>query len=1045
MGDELLPVPFEQAKGFTRRDFLKAGGATALIAGLTFERSGIARALLADAAQPFAATPSITFPIFRRLDMVDLTVRGYNLQLRTSPARLVRVTSGQDAFLVFEFGPQHLLEEAYHYPDQTPPGVPMRGRLAGPSRLAFKVPSSTTSVPYNIGTLLDWKGQGFVLQLPKNAVPTTPRTLPVAPAETETQIEAPWGLYLTPTPTGAWVHDQSPATSGQRTEIWHTRLGVTSGAKVLEPPEGTPQVRAVFSLPGVAFPPHSTPLTKGNRDALVLNMTKNKDAAATDVLFFSLSALGATMNLRGEWPKEDVVTGWKNRTAVGRDSFVRIIRPGFLYPFGFPASRIDDTQREFVVAPNGNVIAYLVKRSYLVVRGREAAYPSFGEADSTARQLPFTHVVINTLQSPFLDDGDPNRLMENRPTLSEDHAFWPRANDQDVIWSITGYDYDGRPVAFAMPLAFVYNQEEGGPLIAYNPAYTVPLASEYESGTGNSFSRRVRPVDGQRVTFTRTTTPGDTALPTNTLTFLGVALTGAADTQFKANVSPAFAPTIERAQVELSAAKALQGGGPLSDPSPAIGYHPSYLTNGFGGANAGEVFAELLGGTPAPDIPVDRAGGLAAPNFGISGLSRALGPLGGDLTNFAKSAPTFNPSDFFGGLKLPLFGAFDLVDLLATDVPVSTSGPSKLPKITNELVYPGGDKRKAPDGMVTRLDWHPTIQAHDPTTIFEALGPLDKSLDLDATFSTPLALPTFPNTYEVHGELRNFKLTLLRPGGTSPSDHSLDFIALTFSRARFQAKTGAKPDVEIGLDKVEFIGALTFVNQLKDFFGTSGKGPKIDVQPTGIEVSYTIGLPTIAVGVFSLANVAISAGLGLPFDGTPAHVDFALCSRERPFLLTMGLFGGGGFFGLSLAVDQPRMIEASIEFGAAVELNLGVASGGVHIMAGIYFRYANKPAEGTKPEHQEVELTGYLRAGGSLEVLGIITISVEFYLGFTYLGPDPGKAYGKASLSVSVSVAFFSVSVTLTVEKKIAGGGDPTFIDNVPTQAVWNTYCGAFA
>ena len=33
-----------------------------------------------------------------------------------------------------------------------------------------------------------------------------------------------------------------------------------------------------------------------------------------------------------------------------------------------------------------------------------------------------------------------------------------------------------------------------------------------------------------------------------------------------------------------------------------------------------------------------------------------------------------------------------------------------------------------------------------------------------------------------------------------------------------------------------------------------------------------------------------------------------------------------------------RMIEASLEFGAAVSINLGVASGGVSIMAGIYFK-----------------------------------------------------------------------------------------------------------
>jgi hypothetical protein len=82
--------------------------------------------------------------------------------------------------------------------------------------------------------------------------------------------------------------------------------------------------------------------------------------------------------------------------------------------------------------------------------------------------------------------------------------------------------------------------------------------------------------------------------------------------------------------------------------------------------------------------------------------------------------------------------------------------------------------------------------------------------------------------------------------------------------------------------------------------------------------------------------------------------------------------------------------------------------------------------------------------GGSLSVLGLITVSVEFNLTFTY---DSGKdkAYGRATLTVEVEVAFFSKSVELTVERGFGGSGDPKFADLFNTPATWSEYALAFA
>ena len=146
-----------------------------------------------------------------------------------------------------------------------------------------------------------------------------------------------------------------------------------------------------------------------------------------------------------------------------------------------------------------------------------------------------------------------------------------------------------------------------------------------------------------------------------------------------------------------------------------------------------------------------------------------------------------------------------------------------------------------------------------------------------------------------------------------------------------------------------------------------------------------------------------------------------------------------------------QILEASFEFGASVSIDLGVASGGVHVMAGIYFRM----------ERDAASLTGYFRLGGHVDVLALITASLELYLELRYKF-QTGKCVGKAQLTIEISVFIFSGSVTVTCERKFAGSnGDPLrqmlgFQPEVPlaqelaaideeTEYAWREHCEAFA
>jgi hypothetical protein len=124
-------------------------------------------------------------------------------------------------------------------------------------------------------------------------------------------------------------------------------------------------------------------------------------------------------------------------------------------------------------------------------------------------------------------------------------------------------------------------------------------------------------------------------------------------------------------------------------------------------------------------------------------------------------------------------------------------------------------------------------------------------------------------------------------------------------------------------------------------------------------------------------------------------------------------------------------------------VDLGVASGSVSAMLGIYFRMQKQTGK-----DDDMLLSGYFHLRGRLDVLGIISVSVVLSLDLSY---DTGshKVIGRASIEVDIDVLFFSASVTVSCERRFAGAnGDPTFLDMMQPQGVyrpWDEYVAAFA
>jgi hypothetical protein len=173
-------------------------------------------------------------------------------------------------------------------------------------------------------------------------------------------------------------------------------------------------------------------------------------------------------------------------------------------------------------------------------------------------------------------------------------------------------------------------------------------------------------------------------------------------------------------------------------------------------------------------------------------------------------------------------------------------------------------------------------------------------------------------------------------------------------------------------------------------------------------------------------------------------VSLGFASRENPFNLSVLAFGGGGYIEVQVGGEGLTRIEASIEFGASIEVNFVIASAEVHALGGIHF---------VKDTSGNIVLGGFIRIGGSVEVLGLVSVSVELVITMNY-DSDGNRLVGHATLVIEVDLPFFSESVTLDSGEWVLAGTQPSHLlspDVTPLRSrsaafdEWQHYQEAFA
>ncbi|MFI6585144.1 hypothetical protein [Embleya sp. NPDC050493] len=931
------------------------------------------------------------FRVLRIEDMLLLHVEVVNL--RREGARLVREDPTAPALVLLHSPSQHMSEGVLSG-GQFPETVP--AFASGRSTLVFLLPDGEDGIDLTVGALLDWN------RLIPTIVPADqPRDDPNEPALfggiPRTAIEFPTRVLLGHDHDGsgfAWSDPLiDPVTLDGRTELWHVELSGAAGGPV--------HLKAFAEASG--RPPRTgmplDPTVPGDLVALTsLDEFVGPDGALLRRPLladrFMLTPLGATVRMSGSWPiapgfSSVSLTGYEHIASLGRDQFVHTVRHGFLSS-GHPASLFKVTKRVYDDPGDGTSVAYLRKEAHIVVDQAEVTYGAGAGYDQhQGRQMPFRSLRLTDTVTPVDDLGT--------------GAFWVTVGGVPLPFHAIATDAEGRHISMDMPLVFASSDALDRMAGVYNNPAT---ADRTNLGLG-----------GQTVAMAGSpSADGSTSMPVTSARFTLTSASG-----HPAGVLPAMVDAVAR----VPAVEQLTG---LATDT-AVRLHDAYLEKGLDDQPTG-AFLHLVDELPM-SLSAEKAGGLAKPSTAVQVVTTQAGLLAPKFLGAAGEAAGVDSAtlaQIFGGTKL--LGPVDLADLLA-DVPATSVAELKdlgedeirrrLDGVSQELL-PVPLMRVANlldgSGSELRYVWKPRLRNDLPLLDLGAAA-----LVLEAT---TVRSPDALSKSGVRGELRRFAFVFA------------DIVRVDFERLTFTARPGSKPDVTAAGVAVTFEKALEFVNQLREALPADGfgSGAFVDVSTSGITAGYALTLPTLSLGMFNLSNVALSARLTIPFDDAPARFRFAVSERQNPFNISVSMFGGGGFFALEVSTRGIEQIEGSLEFGGNASLDLGVASGGVHLMAGIAFRMTG----------DSVTLTGYLRCGGYLSVLGIVSITVEFYLALTY-HKDNGicEVVGQGSVTVSVRVAFFSKSVSLSLERRFAGSaGDPSFTDSMDPDD-WHELCAAYA
>ena len=503
--------------------------------------------------------------------------------------------------------------------------APAGSSSSSPAMLA---PSSSDPLTFSLNTLLDW--MFYDLSVVPNAQPAIPPSetalaigKPVKPSATQTAIEMPFRLLLSPYSTDThkegFVNAIQPVQHEGRTELWHTRLSVKKPEVLFyvfdETDRKNRTVRAVWATDPTfkhdlkhtgPFPDDvdfrgpleyqdrydivrlSSDFSLTFRGFLSPNPPFVPSPATVDRLMLrARSAAGSSPTPIGtcRWRRGATTprcSSGGTEPAQGRDNYVRVVRKGFLFPYGHRASVVTISEREFShIDDNGSkdVGAYIRQRVFIIVTQPVKDYFTDDDQDPYVphgnRKFPFASLELIAKVTPDLYKEEAY-ITAFKGGLDE-LAFQPElAPTLPFLFHFRGTDWAGAPIDFRSPVVWVDFTEAFGKSDS-DPGHVDEIITQWRTDAP--------PVDlhSQRVNVAPPTdpdAPGDTQVVAQSF-IVGAEQPDPSATFFDLAEAdqPRFYPTLHSITLKMPEVASASGN---SISPPTLKYEPgTYLPNGF--------------------------------------------------------------------------------------------------------------------------------------------------------------------------------------------------------------------------------------------------------------------------------------------------------------------------------------------------------------------------------------------------------------------------------------------------------------------------------
>jgi hypothetical protein len=239
-------------------------------------------------------------------------------------------------------------------------------------------------------------------------------------------------------------------------------------------------------------------------------------------------------------------------------------------------------------------------------------------------------------------------------------------------------------------------------------------------------------------------------------------------------------------------------------------------------------------------------------------------------------------------------------------------------------------------------------------------------------------------------------------------------VVLTFSRVEVVESSTDGLIVDPTLDDWTWGPFLAWLRPLTDLLDKLGGG-LIDITPLALEINVDVPLPEISLGVVSITNAAIYAGLELPFgEGFVPNVSLGLGSAASPVEISVLAYGAEFYLEVDISPGSPtglRRLTASLELEAMLYgFDIVVASADITLRISALF----------KINEGEITFSGSVGLEGNISVLGLLDVSVGIEASLTYRSAtDEMIVSGRLTYSVDTFLGGPSGSVpigTMTFE-----------------------------